>query len=594
MTTLYKYLANELTRGYVLENDEAKYTEKRERVYTFVKIPREVEKFMFYGFFQCVDSFLFIFTFLPLRFLLALLKILTHPCGVVIKGSRRVLEPAQIIDILKVLIILCVTTVLTYVDLSMMYHIIRGQAVIKLYIFYNMLEVADRLFSSFGQDILDALFWTATEPRNRRREHVGVLPHLLLGMVYVFLHGILVLFQATTLNVAFNSHNKALLTIMMSNNFVELKGSVFKKFEKNNLFQMSCSDVRERFHMYMLMFIVLVRNMTEFSWKMDHLMELLPDVAAVLLAEFLVDWVKHAFITKFNEISTEVYRDYTVSLAYDLLQSRQKNAYSDHADLVSRRMGFIPLPLACLLVRIVIQLWNISGYFCIIIIILFYLCLCTSKIMIGIFLMARAITLVDSKKKDDLLKSPVKQATAPVPGPLVTETRRSSNESISFSEPLRPKPSLKKSKSISDVMDLETENTEIRRRLTQNVTFCELESKFHKDSLSNDIDPGSPGIGDLERAPSMLSKPMLSNSSVSLNSIGLNEEFLNDCGANDVTDTSIVKDDSSIKFNSSLDSEVESIQRTLPEDPMYIYKKKYPEKPLSDVERYTLCSNRIV
>lgn len=75
--------------------------------------------------------------------------------------------------------------------------------------------------------------------------------------------------QATTLNVAFNSHNKSLLTIMMSNNvspartdtpvspwlqlcfnlpvlfcflqFVEIKGSVFKKFEKNNLFQMSNS-----------------------------------------------------------------------------------------------------------------------------------------------------------------------------------------------------------------------------------------------------------------------------------------------------------------------------------------------------------------
>ena len=43
--------------------------------------------------------------------------------------------------------------------------------------------------------------------------------------------------EATTLNVAINSSNKALLTIMMSNNFVELKGSVFKKFDKNNLFQ---------------------------------------------------------------------------------------------------------------------------------------------------------------------------------------------------------------------------------------------------------------------------------------------------------------------------------------------------------------------
>ena len=48
------------------------------------------------------------------------------------------------------------------------------------------------------------------------------------------------MFQATTLNVAFNSHNEALLAIMMSNNFVELKGSVFKKFAKANLFQMAC------------------------------------------------------------------------------------------------------------------------------------------------------------------------------------------------------------------------------------------------------------------------------------------------------------------------------------------------------------------
>ena len=49
----------------------------------------------------------------------------------------------------------------------------------------SAVQVADKLFTSFGQDILDALFWTATEPRSRRREHVGVLPHLLLAIVYV-------------------------------------------------------------------------------------------------------------------------------------------------------------------------------------------------------------------------------------------------------------------------------------------------------------------------------------------------------------------------------------------------------------------------
>lgn len=48
-----------------------------------------------------------------------------------------------------------------------------------------MLEVSDRLFSAFGQDTIDALFWTAIEPRGKGREHFGVIPHLLLSVIYV-------------------------------------------------------------------------------------------------------------------------------------------------------------------------------------------------------------------------------------------------------------------------------------------------------------------------------------------------------------------------------------------------------------------------
>lgn len=39
-----------------------------------------------------------------------------------------------------------------------------------------------------------------------------------LILLSTVLHAILIMVQATTLNVAFNSHNKSLLTIMMSNN----------------------------------------------------------------------------------------------------------------------------------------------------------------------------------------------------------------------------------------------------------------------------------------------------------------------------------------------------------------------------------------
>lgn len=143
-----------------------------------------------------------------------------------VSGSR-LLQPAQVCDVLKGFIMVLCYSMMSYVDYSMMYHLIRGQSVIKLYIIYNMLEVypekaptylelylccsvchrlffspvsrlsslvmlpllccqvADRLFSSFGQDILDALYWTATEPKEKKRAHIGVIPHFLMAVLYV-------------------------------------------------------------------------------------------------------------------------------------------------------------------------------------------------------------------------------------------------------------------------------------------------------------------------------------------------------------------------------------------------------------------------
>lgn len=77
--SLLQFLKVELTRGYLLEHDEERYSERREKVYSFMKIPREVEKFMAYGFFQCADSFLFVYTFLPLRIILALWAVISRP-----------------------------------------------------------------------------------------------------------------------------------------------------------------------------------------------------------------------------------------------------------------------------------------------------------------------------------------------------------------------------------------------------------------------------------------------------------------------------------------------------------------------------------
>ncbi|XP_048852483.1 transmembrane anterior posterior transformation protein 1 homolog isoform X2 [Brienomyrus brachyistius] len=403
--SLVRFISTELTRGYFLEHNEAKYTERRERVYTCLRIPRELEKLMFFGFFLCLDAFLYVFTLLPLRVLLALIRFLTLPCCG-LSGSR-LLQPAQVCDVLKGFIMVICYSMMHYVDYSMMYHLIRGQSVIKLYIIYNMLEVADRLFSSFGQDILDALYWTATEPKEKKRAHIGVIPHFFMAVLYVFLHAILIMVQATTLNVAFNSHNKSLLTIMMSNNFVEIKGSVFKKFEKNNLFQMSNSDIKERFTNYVLLLIVCLRNMEQFSWNPDHLWVLFPDVCMVIASEIAVDVVKHAFITKFNDITADVYSEYRASLAFDLVSSRQKNAYTDYSDSVSRRMGFIPLPLALLLIRVVTSSVKIQGSLSCVCVLLFYLGMITLKVLNSILLLGRSCLYVkEANMEEKLFQTP--------------------------------------------------------------------------------------------------------------------------------------------------------------------------------------------
>ncbi|XP_061840049.1 transmembrane anterior posterior transformation protein 1 homolog [Nerophis lumbriciformis] len=408
--SLVRFVTTELTRGYFLEHNEAKYTERRERVYTCLRIPKELEKLMTFGFFLCLDAFLYVFTLLPLRVLLALLQLITVPCCGL--GGTRLLQPAQVCDVLKGFIMVLCYSMMSYVDYAMMYHLIRGQSVIKLYIIYNMLEVADRLFSSFGQDILDALYWTATEPKEKKRAHIGVIPHFLMAVLYVFLHAILIMVQATTLNVAFNSHNKSLLTIMMSNNFVEIKGSVFKKFEKNNLFQMSNSDIKERFTNYILLLIVCLRNMEQFSWNPDHLWVLFPDVAMVIASEVTVDVVKHAFITKFNDISADVYGEYRASLAFDLVSSRQKNAYTDYSDSVSRRMGFIPLPLALLLIRVVSSSVKIQGSLSFICVLLFYLGLITLKVLNNIVLLGTSCMFVKEANMEEKLFDPPPSAVS--------------------------------------------------------------------------------------------------------------------------------------------------------------------------------------
>ena len=102
----------------------------------------------------------------------------------------------------------------------------------RLYVIFNLLDIFDKLLTALGQDIFDSLHWAT---QNRPHDRVWSIFFLIIGgSIYAILHGALTFSRMVSLNVAINTKDNALLTLLISNNFIELKSSVFKRFQPEN------------------------------------------------------------------------------------------------------------------------------------------------------------------------------------------------------------------------------------------------------------------------------------------------------------------------------------------------------------------------
>lgn len=202
-----------------------------------------------------------------------------------------------------------------------------------------------------------------------------------------------------TLNVAVNSYSNALVTLLLSVQFVEIKSTVFKKFEKESLFQLTCGDVVERFQLWLMLVIIASRNLVEVGvWSLsgtesssggsgagDLLQsftifpewtgQIVGPFLLVLGSEMLVDWLKHAYITKFNNTRPAVYerfldvlcKDYyshvrtlpqtlSSALSSELRTDLSFQAFADQN--LTKRLGLPVIPLACLFIRASLQTYQ--------------------------------------------------------------------------------------------------------------------------------------------------------------------------------------------------------------------------------------------
>ncbi|KAK9277069.1 hypothetical protein L1049_006608 [Liquidambar formosana] len=318
-----KYFMDEMYNGNSLRGTTTLGNEKeRERVYdTIFRLPWRCELLINIGFFVCFDSFLSLLTIMPTRILMTVWRFL---------NTRQFKRPsaAELSDFGCFIVLACGVALLGQTDISLIYHMIRGQGTIKLYVVYNVLEIFDKLCQSFGGDVLQTLFNTAeglasSSPENMRFWIWRFISDLALAVGASIIHSFILLAQAITLSTCIVAHNNALLALLVSNNFSEIKSNVFKRYSKDNIHNLVYYDSIERFHISAFVLFVLAQNILEAEgpWFESFLF----NAFLVYVCEMVIDIIKHSFLAKFNDIKPVAYSEFLEDLCKQTLNIRTED-----------------------------------------------------------------------------------------------------------------------------------------------------------------------------------------------------------------------------------------------------------------------------
>ncbi|XP_073143832.1 protein POLLEN DEFECTIVE IN GUIDANCE 1 [Henckelia pumila] len=337
-----KYFMEEMNAGNSLRSTTTVSNDKeRERVYdTIFRLPWRCELLINIGFFVCFDSFLSLLTIMPTRIVMTIWRLLKTR-----KFGRA--SSAELSDIGSFVVLVTGVTVLQQADISLIYHMIRGQGIIKLYVVYNVLEIFDKLCQSFVGDVMQALFNSADGLANCSQENMQfwlwrfILDEA-LAIVSSILHSFILLAQAVTLSTCIVAHNNALFAMLVSNNFAEIKSNVFKRYSKDNLHSMVYFDSIERFHISAFLLFVLAQNILEAEGPWFE--SFISNALVVYFCEVMIDVIKHSFIAKFNDIKPIAFSEFLEDLCKQTLNIQTEN--------LKKNLTFVPLAPACVVIRV--------------------------------------------------------------------------------------------------------------------------------------------------------------------------------------------------------------------------------------------------
>lgn len=279
----------------------------RNQLVEVAKAPWRIEKLLGFGFLICLDILLHELSFTPLRVARALPRLLF--------GQRlSVTEQCDALRFSLLLLNVCLVSIL--IDVSYVYHYIRGESFLKLYVIFNMLEMFERWFRSVGMDLFDIVMISV------RRPWRVLLPRVLVTLFYCLVHSTMHLLRVLLLNVAINTSSSAVFLIIVTNNFGEIKSTVFKRYEAKSLFPIITSDIVERFYLALDILFVLARLSVSPHRGMYSPSNIASHMCVLVLMELGTDWIKFCLILKFSEMKAATLDVYKEVLVADILLSR--------------------------------------------------------------------------------------------------------------------------------------------------------------------------------------------------------------------------------------------------------------------------------
>ncbi|XP_020962361.1 protein POLLEN DEFECTIVE IN GUIDANCE 1 [Arachis ipaensis] len=364
------YFLEEMHNGNSLRSTTTLGNEKeRERVYdTIFRLPWRCELLIDVGCFVCFDSFLSLLTIMPTRIMMTVWKLLKT------RQFKR-LSAMELSDFGCFLIMSCGVILLQQTDISLIYHMIRGQGTIKLYVVYNVLEIFDKLCQSFNGDVLQTLV--------------------------LLVHSFILLAQAITLSTCIVAHNNALFALLVSNNFAEIKSNVFKRYSKDNVHSLVYFDSIERFHISAFILFVLAQNILEAEGPWFE--SFLSNVLLVYVCEMIIDIIKHSFIAKFNDIKPITYSEFLEDLCKQTLNMQTEG--------VKKNLTFVPLAPASVVIRVLTPVFAVNIppnplrwrlFWILLFTAMTYVMLTSLKVLVGLGLQKHATWYVNRRRKHHL------------------------------------------------------------------------------------------------------------------------------------------------------------------------------------------------